>query len=227
MLDIMALLVILSALSALPLTHAHMQMINPSPLRDPYANRPNEPKDWNILVPLHPDGSDFSCKGYQWNTPWTPTATYEAGKTYKMELKGGATHGGGSCQLSLSFDRGVIFRVIKSIEGGCPEQKQYSFTVPHELGTMNAKRTTGLLSWTWYVFNRLGNREMYQSCAVVDIISTRDVAEANAAAQTALSSYPELFVANLAGVNDCVTKETVDVILDSPGADVDFAGGES
>ena len=153
MLDIMALLSLacaLSTLSIVPTTLAHMQMINPSPFRDPQANRANEPKDWNILKPLNPDGSDFACKGYQWNTPWTPTATYEAGGTYNMELKGGATHGGGSCQLSMSFDRGVNFKVIKSIEGGCPEQKQYSFTVPTELGeTLGSKRTTGLFAWTW------------------------------------------------------------------------------
>ena len=39
MLDIMALPFILGALSAFPFAHAHMQMINPSPLRDPHADR--------------------------------------------------------------------------------------------------------------------------------------------------------------------------------------------
>jgi hypothetical protein len=160
MLDIMALLLILGALSAVPFIHAHMQMINPSPFRDPQANRLNEPKDYNILTPLHADGSDFACKGYQWNTPWTTVATYEAGKTYNMELKGGATHGGGSCQLSLSFDGGIEFKVIKSIVGGCPEQKQYSFTVPEELGTsLGKKRTTGLFAWTWYAIDNEGCEE--------------------------------------------------------------------
>lgn len=152
MLDIMALLFILGALSTFPLTYAHMQMINPSPLRDPHSNRVKEPKDYNILTPLHADGSDFACKGYQWNTPWTTVATYEAGGTYRMELKGGATHGGGSCQLSMSFDGGIEFRVIKSMEGGCPEEKEYSFTVPEELGQgLGRKRATGLFAWTWWV----------------------------------------------------------------------------
>ncbi|EDU48967.1 conserved hypothetical protein [Pyrenophora tritici-repentis Pt-1C-BFP] len=68
----------LGALSLLSTTLAHMQMSNPSPLRDPHANRLNEPKDYNILNPLNADGSNFACKGYQWNTPWTPVATYEA-----------------------------------------------------------------------------------------------------------------------------------------------------
>jgi hypothetical protein len=146
----MARISILSALSVLPLALAHMQMLVPSPLRDPHANRPNEPKDYNILMPLHADGSDFTCKGYPFNTPWTTVATYEAGKAYTMQLKGSATHGGGSCQLSMSFDGGYDFRVIRSIEGGCPTAMNYTFTVPKEIGQRIAnKRTTGLFAWTW------------------------------------------------------------------------------
>ncbi|PSN68948.1 hypothetical protein BS50DRAFT_489539, partial [Corynespora cassiicola Philippines] len=141
---------------------AHMQMEEPSPLRDPHSNR-LEPKDYNILTPLHADGSDFSCKGYQWNTPLTSVATYQAGDTYQMRLKGGATHGGGSCQISLSCNNGIRFKVLKSIEGGCPLQKEYDFTIPE-----NAQSAQCLLAWTW--FNRVGNREMYMNCAVVDIV---------------------------------------------------------
>ncbi|KAF2036165.1 hypothetical protein EK21DRAFT_52581 [Setomelanomma holmii] len=216
----MALLSILSALSAFPLIHAHMQMGNPSPFRDPHAtNRPNEPKDYNILKPLKADGSDFSCKGYQWNTPWTTVATYEPGKTYQTELSGSATHGGGSCQLSFSFDGGINFKVIKSIEGGCPIAKQYNFTVPLELGKgLGNKRTTGLFAWTWY--RDIGSEESSQ-------LDARGVTTTNAAAQSALASYPNLFVANLASINDCVTKETTDVVFDNPGRSVDFGDEES
>jgi hypothetical protein len=152
MLDIMAPIMTLLPflLASFPSTHAHMQLIHPSPFRDPHANRLHELKDYNILQPLKRDGSDFACKGYQLNTPWTPTATYEAGKNYTMELAGSVTHGGGSCQLSLSFDCGVTFRVIRSIEGGCPEKKKWAFRVPEELGQMGKEeRMTGLFAWTW------------------------------------------------------------------------------
>ncbi|KAL5118934.1 hypothetical protein ACEQ8H_003063 [Pleosporales sp. CAS-2024a] len=231
----MASRIVLGALGAISFAQAHMQMSDPSPLRDPHANRPNEPKDYNILQPLHPDGSDFACKGYQWNTPWTTVATYEAGGTYTMSLLGSAMHGGGSCQLSMAFDGGMDFKVIKSIEGGCPEGREYNFTVPPELAKGGKK--TGLFAWTW--FNKVGNREMYMSCAVVDVvpkgshskhggalaqhIETRGVQHANAAAQEALSSYPPLFVANLKGINNCVTQETDDVIFDTPGNSVQYA----
>ena len=123
-----------------------MQLADPSPLRDPHSNRADEPKDFNILTPLKSDGSDFTCKGYQWNTPLTPVATYQAGQTYQAKLMGGATHGGGSCQFALSCDNGVHFKVIKSIIGGCPIQKNYDFTIPQE-----AKSATCLFGWTWYV----------------------------------------------------------------------------
>ena len=146
MLDIMASL-LFGALCALPLAHAHMQMINPSPFRDPHGKY--QPMDWDILKPLNADGSNFACKGYHLNTEWHPTATYEPGGTYKMQLGGSATHGGGSCQLSMSFDGGSEFKVIKSIEGGCPEKKEYSFTIPRELGNGLKKTTTGLFAWTW------------------------------------------------------------------------------
>ncbi|CAO2650846.1 Nn.00g091430.m01.CDS01 [Neocucurbitaria sp. VM-36] len=228
---------ILHALSVLPLTLAHMQMIDPSPLRDPHSDRADEPKDYNILTPLNADGSNFACKGYQWNTPWTTVATYQAGGTYQMTLKGGATHGGGSCQLSLSCDGGLQFKVIKSIVGGCPLETQYDFTVPQELGQLDG--ATCLFAWTW--FNKVGNREMYMNCAVVDIvppkrkshpmipaksragkIDARATTHANAAAQAALATYPDLFVANLAKINDCVVKETFDAVFDDPGQDVSF-----
>ncbi|KAF1978212.1 putative endoglucanase, partial [Bimuria novae-zelandiae CBS 107.79] len=214
----MALPSFLRAICTLPLlaSATHMQMIVPSPLRDPHSNRTAEPKDYNILTPLHADGSDFACKLYQSNTPLTSVATYEAGKTYPLRLKGGATHGGGSCQVSLSCDY-ERFKVIKSMEGGCPEQKEWEFRVPEEVET----REKCLLAWSW--FNRVGNREMYMNCAVVDLVG----AETSASRQAALARYPDMYVANLKGVNDCTTKETTDVIFDDPGDDVVYGDGLS
>lgn len=127
-----------------PLVASHMQMIIPSPLRDPHSNRTSEPKDYNILTPLHSDGSDFACKLYQYNTPLTSVATYRAGQTYPLRLQGGATHGGGSCQISMSCDY-ERFKVVKSMEGDCPVQKEWSFTVPEGVAT----RDKCLLAWTW------------------------------------------------------------------------------
>lgn len=225
------------ALRALPLlltgVLSHMQMQEPSPLRDPHSDRAAEPKDYNILTPLHSDGSDFPCKGYQWNTLLTSVATYNAGQTYQMRLMGGATHGGGSCQISLSCDMGKHFKVLKSMEGGCPLEDTYNFTIPSDAETAQC-----FLAWTWYVFflssrhiltrgrfNKVGNREMYMNCAVVDIFGSSSSSSSSTTAQAALGSLPDMYVANLKGINDCITKETIDTIFDDPGLDVIYADG--
>jgi hypothetical protein len=129
-----------------------MQMEEPSPLRDPHSNRTDEPKDYNILTPLHGDGSDFTCKGYQWNTPLVSVATYTAGETYEMTLKGGAMHGGGSCQISMSCDNGKNFKVLKSMVGNCPTKKKWKFKIPEY-----AQSGQCLVAWTWYVGRAMEN----------------------------------------------------------------------
>jgi hypothetical protein len=84
---------------------------------------------------------------------------------------------------------------------------------------------------------------MYMNCAVIEVVpkgthskrltapqkklGARDVARANVAAQSALASLPDLFVANLKAINNCVTTETTDVVFDAPGNDVAFADGKS
>ncbi|KAF1962868.1 hypothetical protein CC80DRAFT_399236, partial [Byssothecium circinans] len=207
-----------------PLAFSHMQMIDPSPLRDPHSNRSAESKDYNILTPLKADGSDFTCKGYQWNTPLTSVATYAAGKSYSIKLKGGATHGGGSCQICLSCDNGVHFKVLESIIGGCPLQSEYPFRMPENVETAQC-----LLAWTW--FNKVGNREMYMNCAAVDIVGAKSSAKhldpraTSATAQRRLDGLPDMYTANLKGINDCTTKETVNVVFDDPGRSVVYADG--
>ncbi|ORY12364.1 putative endoglucanase, partial [Clohesyomyces aquaticus] len=207
----------------------HMQMEEPSPLRDPHSNR-KEPKDYNILKPLNGDGSDFTCKGYQWNTPLTSVVTYYAGETYELKLRGGATHGGGSCQVSLSCDNGVHFKVIKSMIGGCPVQSKYEFTIPGGVESAQC-----LLAWTW--INRVGNREYYMNCAknkrgrrddqdYIDDSSSSSSSSRNRA-QKALENLrlPDLYVANLKGINKCKTQETKDVVFPDPGYDVVYGDG--
>ncbi len=143
----MAPISILSVLSALPLTLAHMQMFSPSPLGDPTANRPNEKADYNMNSPLNADGSNFPCKGYHLSTPLTTVATYKAGSTHRMKLKGSATHSDGSCQISLSCDGGENFNVIDSYIGDCPlNSNGYDFTIPSDIPSASQC----LLAWTWY-----------------------------------------------------------------------------
>src|SRR5271170_8136087 len=108
-------------ISLLPIyTRAHMQMSNPYPINSPLnPATPEYLKDYSYTSPLLADGSNFPCKGYQLqSTSYNTTATYSAGGTYNMTIAGTVMHGGGSCQLSLSYDNGATFNVIKSMIGG-------------------------------------------------------------------------------------------------------------
>lgn len=127
---------------------SHMQ--EPSPLGNPCSDTTDEPKDYKILTPLHSDRTDYACEGYQWGTPLTSIATYQAGETYQLKLRDGAAHDRGSCQVSLSCNNGVNLKAIKSIMGGCPNEKEYGFKIP-----AYAKTAQCLLIWTWWEVSSL------------------------------------------------------------------------
>lgn len=60
------------------------------------------------------------------------------GSQQTLSFTGSAVHGGGSCQLSLTKDlkptKDTDFRVILSIEGGCPASAEVSkFSVVYSL----------------------------------------------------------------------------------------------
>ena len=162
---------------------------------------------WNETSDIFP-GSNFPCKGYQNNTPWRATAEYQAGSTYNMSLTGNAKHSGGSCQLSLSFDNGGSFKVIKSMEGGCPLTTSYDFKIPSDAPSGHA-----LFAWTW--FNLEGNREMYMNCADVTVSGGSDGGS--------WDSLPDLFVANVG--NGCSTVEGKQTVFANPGKEVVYGQG--
>lgn len=186
--------------------------------------------------PLKPDGSDYPCKvGYD-----TEGANniMPLGSMQQLAFTGGATHGGGSCQVSITYDEAPnsksTFKVIHSIEGGCPARNTagnigesstfldpdtYSFKVPDSLPPGNA-----VLAWTW--FNKVGNREMYMNCAPVKLVGSanKSVMESNSTrvnkrAASAYDSLPDMFVANIG--NGCTTKDNSDLQFTDPGESVE------
>jgi len=191
---------------------AHMEMIDPPPFRSK-ANTLIDPStfDFNMNAPLAPDGSNFPCKGYQGDLNQSPAGdtntTWAAGSAQKVTLADSAQHNGGSCQLSISYDGGKTFRVIKSIEGNCVNPTEttqsFDFNVPAE-----AKSGKVIFAWTW--FNHTGNREMYMNCAAVNI---------SGAGTSTLDDRPEIFTANIGGA--CKTVEGFDTVFPDPGPDLD------
>lgn len=206
------------------LSQAHMELSKPYAIRSKFdpANKSGGQIDYSMTSPLEASGSNYPCKGYQTDANLHSVATYTAGQQYSMELEGSATHNGGSCQLSLSYDGGKTFRVIKSMIGGCPLTKSYDFTIPSY-----APNGTALFGWTWN--NESGNREFYMNCAVVDIQSStnpassktrRDAAKSRRDAFNSFDDLPTIWRANLADVNKCTTTEGHDPVYPHPGPDV-------
>ncbi|OAL28840.1 hypothetical protein AYO22_02705 [Fonsecaea multimorphosa] len=195
-----------------------MQMSWPYPLRSPLdPDVPTDEKDYDMTSPLFPDGSNFPCKNYQNDTDgYVTKATYLAGGTYEMWINGTVEHDGGSCQLSLSYDNGATFKVIKSMIGGCPLTHNYNFTIP----TFAPSSDSALLSWSW--FNIVGDREMYQNCARVQIVGGPSVRHRRGSPYrrqaSPMDQLPNIFVCNVG--NGCQTIERQEVVFPDPGTDV-------
>ncbi|KAN0083783.1 hypothetical protein V8E54_002871 [Elaphomyces granulatus] len=195
-------------------------MKSPYPIRSPLNPNGGSNKDYSYTSPLSASGSDYPCKGYA-NDPFVSVANYTAGGSYQIELDGSATHGGGSCQISLSYDKAKTFNVIKSMEGGCPLTPQYSFTIPSDAPSGQA-----LLAWTW--FNKVGNREMYMNCAQVTINGKsskrshpRELSHKLMARDSTFSSRPTIFLANINNPEgQCTTVADQEVAFPLPGPDV-------
>ena len=209
--------------------HSHVVMIEPPPFEYP------DPQ--NKQAPLDPTGSDFPCKFKPGFTPHAQApAELKPGKDANtLSLQGGATHGGGSCQISLTSDllptKNSKWEVIKSIEGGCPSEAEnnlsesaltelppISYTVPD--GMAAGKYT---LAWTW--FNKKGNREMYMNCAPVQFGGAAAKREAPKISKKRQSTLPAMFTANIG--NGCGTVENYNIVFPDPGQAVAKAGGSS
>ncbi|KAI6380819.1 hypothetical protein MCOR25_001493 [Pyricularia grisea] len=174
------------------------------------------------------DGINFPCQGKM--SGGTPT-TMSLGSTQKLTFQGGATHGGGSCQVALTDETAPTaatkFRVITSIQGGCPLSSDgnngndasaaldsgLQFKIPD-----NIPAGKYILSWTW--INRIGNREFYMNCAPVTLTGT-------GGDKSNLDKLPEIFVTNSPSSNTCQTPEGKDYIYPNPGAVVFNKGDPS
>ncbi|SMR59588.1 unnamed protein product [Zymoseptoria tritici ST99CH_3D1] len=210
---------LLAASLLLSATSAHMFINSPEPIPGTF------PKD-----PLEPSGSNFPCHGVE--LPTTGGQSFAAGSKQMLsfELAEGANtavHGGGSCQLSLTYETDPVkqkdpknWKVIYSMLGGCPAEtkgnlpmaiackagatdcvNQFPFTIPK-----GVKNGHAILAWTW--FNNVGNREMYMNCVNAELTGG-DGSE--------MSDFPAMFVANLAAIDTCPTTESINVEFPNPG----------
>ncbi|KAJ9504445.1 hypothetical protein H2202_000501 [Exophiala xenobiotica] len=208
-------------------TNAHMIMKSPVPYGKSTLNN----------SPLNGDGSDFPCKQRSGVYDAEGASNVAAiGDPQTLSFIGQATHGGGSCQVSLTTDLQPTINskwsVILSIEGGCPTSQPgniggdpngggsstFQYTVPE--GIAPGEYT---LAWSW--INKVGNREFYMNCAPLTVTAAKKKRYAPTPKMSKRqTSFPDMFVANLASVNDCVTPESFDYVYPNPGSVVQSAG---
>ncbi|KAK4137533.1 lytic polysaccharide monooxygenase, partial [Trichocladium antarcticum] len=199
------------------LSQAHMLLRTPAPYTSPQIQS----------GPLDPSGSNFPCQST--GGAFVGAATSMAkGSKQSMGFTGSAVHGGGSCQISITYDnpptKDSAFKVIHSIQGGCPARNTpgnlpdnpsgaapdtYDFTIPDDIPAGNAT-----LAWSW--MNKIGNREFYMNCAPVDITG-------DGGSEAALDALPDMLTANIGG--GCTTAEGVDVEFPNPGKSVETNPG--
>lgn len=227
----------LAVLGLAALGKSHMIMNTPVPFGKTSLNN----------SPLDASGSDFPCK----QRPGVYSAEGASnemalGSDQPLSFTGSAVHGGGSCQISITYDKAPtkdsVFKVIHSIEGGCPMRdasgnngndanqvspSSYSFKVPDNLPTGEA-----VLAWSW--FNKIGNREFYMNCAPITITggsakrSDDDALLARNATQlierdvASYNSLPDMFVANIGGT--CRVPDGKNVKFPNPGSSVEVNG---
>jgi len=177
--------------------------------------------------PLSADGSNFPCKSTGGKLTVQTMNNITVGESNKLAFEGGATHGGGSCQVSVTMDsqptKNSQWKVVKSIIGGCPYDSagnfgdsataatptSFEYTLPK--GMPNGQYT---LAWTW--LNRIGNREFYMNCAPIEVSGGAD------SDMSVFDKLPDMFVANLPP-DQCATSEGTNFDFPQPGDDVQTA----
>jgi hypothetical protein len=132
---------------------AHMAMSYPPPRG--HKNLPGVKNiDYSITSP-----TQLMCQGKE---AGPIAATLKAGTNLNVVLEGGAVHGGGHCQFSMSYDGGKTFVVLKDVMDTCMiDSLQYSVPIPENAPSSDH----AIFAWSW--INAIGNREYYMNCADV------------------------------------------------------------
>ncbi|KAI4858877.1 hypothetical protein F4820DRAFT_462930 [Hypoxylon rubiginosum] len=204
---------ITAILATATLAHGHMIMQSPKPFGGPDL-----------------DNSPLTSSNYPCKLKGDPATFYKddlgntmaIGETQTLSFKGSAVHGGGSCQIAITEDLqpgvSTSWKVIQSIESGCPSKSgsgpdTYDFTIPDDFPPGKF-----IMAWTW-VSKLAGQGEFYMNCAPITVTGAKK-RSSNMTETATDGSFPELFVANLAEINDCKTEPSSDVEYPFPGPNV-------
>ncbi|KAH0541953.1 hypothetical protein FGG08_003585 [Glutinoglossum americanum] len=202
---------------------AHMVMAEPPSIN--YKTNPNVAygvENYDYTMPLSSSGSDYPCKGelkYLGSKAAASVANYSPGGAFTIRIDGEATHAGGSCQASLSYDKGSTFTVIKSWIGDCPHSQPGSDqTFTGQIPSNAPAASEVIFAWYESIFRPLnGRRQPYEDNSP-DLSNTTG----NDLNPRAGPSGPPIFLANIG--NGCSTVASKDVVFPNPGSVVQYGG---
>ena len=112
-----------AAIAFLPMIEAHLAMSNPGV----YVDGESQP-------PLEESGANFPCTVNSFGKSDGEGPTLNPGQGAEIMLKGTAVHGGGSCQISITYDqppnKNSVWKVMKSFQGACPIEAAGNLPAP-------------------------------------------------------------------------------------------------
>ncbi|ORX63927.1 hypothetical protein DL89DRAFT_327209 [Linderina pennispora] len=158
---------------------AHMQINYPCPRFSPHCATtpelpPGESLNYNLASPIG-SGGDILAPLCHSQTAWPQVnEKWTAGQSITVKFaQGGAAHGGGHCEFSLSYDGGKTFVVVhqelkycfvgSASSSNTANTLSYTFNLPSDLPSTDH----AVFAWSWV--NAVGNREFYMDCADVSI----------------------------------------------------------
>jgi hypothetical protein len=194
------------------LVDCHLKLNNPVP----YSKSTLQLDPLKNVAPGS-EQSDFPCQSKRIGgaDPWIVDQENElvAGQPQTMTFDGSASHGGGSCQLSVTLDRqptaDSTFKTIASWIGGCPIDDTdggthpWNYTIPSEVP--NGKAT---LAWSW-VSKLSGQPEFYMNCAPITI-------SGGAENTTEFDQLEDMFRVNLPS-SECGSQLSSNLEIPNPG----------
>ncbi|KKY37794.1 putative dna-directed rna polymerase [Diaporthe ampelina] len=183
------------------LVEPHMIMATPKPYGDP-------------------DNSPLTSANYPCKVTSDPATFYKTdGIIDQNSMVAGETQ-----TLSFSPSANTSWRVLLSIESGCPSKdgsspSTYDYTIPSDL-------TPGHYSFAWTWISKLaGQPEYYMNCAPIAVTAGKAKRDSEGVSLLPRDdSYVELFVGNLADINSCKSTPSTDPIYPEPGQKVETLG---
>jgi hypothetical protein len=184
----------------------------------------------NKQAPL--EVSQFPCKQPAGTYKVTEMNQWNAGETKGVKLIGGATHGGGSCQFSITTDtkptKDSQWKVIHSVIGGCPggspkNQNLGDTATDNRIPEIDVKMPedlpSGQYTFAWSWVNKVGNREFYMNCAPIQVGTASEASTASSDVSSVLGSMPDMFTINMPAT-ECANTAFKDLQYPNPGKSV-------